>query len=239
MKKVLIIISMLVLVNPVVAQDDNAKIKSLYKGVLKAMGGKKNYDKTNIIKWTFFGSRTHTWDKLNNKVRIDYVKENTIILLNMNDQSGKVLKKGKEVSDAAELKMYLEEGRKAWINDSYWLVMPWKLMDPGVTLKYKGVKNTETGDPADVLEMTFDKVGVTPENKYLVFIDQKTHFISQWSHFQKAADEKPRFTMPWKDYKPFGKIMLSGSRGDRSLTDIAVFDILPETVFSSFDKPSL
>jgi hypothetical protein len=30
----------------------------------------------------------------------------------------------------------LRKGKNWWINDAYWLVMPWKLQDPGVTLSY-------------------------------------------------------------------------------------------------------
>lgn len=46
--------------------------------------------------------------------------------------------------------------------------MPYKLKDSGVTLKYKGEGQTEEGEPAQVLVLTFKDVGVTPQNKYEV-----------------------------------------------------------------------
>ena len=52
-------------------------------------------------------------------------------------------------------------GKGQWINDTYWLVMPFKLKDSGVTLKYVGDGKTQAGDDADVLAMTFKNVGVT------------------------------------------------------------------------------
>ena len=237
MKKIVFLFLFASLINTSFAQDE--KIQDLKKSVLKAMGGKKNYDKTNIIQWTFFGTRTHIWDKKNQVVRIEYLKDRTIILLNLKDKSGRVSKKGREVMAADSLKTLCLEAYNVWINDSYWLVMPFKLDDPGVKLTYVGEQNTAENKPADVLEMTFEKVGVTPENKYHIFFDKESKLISQWSFFQTIKDTKPRFTMPWKEYKTYGKILLSGSRGERSLGDIAVYDKLDPAVFTSFEKPVL
>ena len=63
-----------------VAQD----VESLKKGVLEAMGGKKNYDKTRYIQWTFFGNQSLIWDKQKSRVRIDFLKENSVYILNLN-----------------------------------------------------------------------------------------------------------------------------------------------------------
>jgi hypothetical protein len=237
MKKIILLF--IFLGNFTFAFSQDAKVDEIKANVLKAMGGMKNYQKTNIIQWTFFGSRTHIWDKKNEMVRIEYLKENSTILLNLKDKSGKVFKKGKEVMGADSLKMLLTEAYNTWINDSYWLVMPYKLGDPGVNLLYIGEQNTADGKSADVLEMTFNKVGVTPENKYHIFFDKETKLVSQWSFFQAAKDVKPRFTMPWKDYKKQGKILLSGSRGDRSLDNIAVYETIDPIAFTSFEKPVL
>ncbi len=217
------------------AQD----VETLKLKVLEAMGGQKNYDKTRYIHWTFFGNQSLTWDKNKSRVRIDFLKENSVYILNINDKTGKVLKKGVEQTHPDSLNKFLEEAKRIWINHSYWLVMPWKLSDPGVSLKYLGDTKTADGKEAEYLEMTFKEVGVTPNNKYWIFFDKKSHLITQWSHFGNFADEKPRFTMPWKDYKMFGKILLSGDRGERKLTDIAVYQKLDESVFTDFKKPEL
>jgi hypothetical protein len=37
----------------------------------------------------------------------------------------------------------------------------------------------------------------------------------------------------------YGKILLSGDRGERKLTDIAVYQKLDESVFTDFKKPEL
>jgi hypothetical protein len=237
MKKIIFTLIFLTSLNFAKAQD--AKVKEIKENVLKAMGGLKNYQKTNIIKWTFFGSRNHVWDKKNEKVRIEYLKDNTVILLNLKDKTGRIAKKGREIMAADTLKTMLSEAYNAWINDSYWLVMPFKLDDPGVNLKFVGEQNTADGKAADVLEMTFTKVGVTPDNKYHIFFDKESKLVSQWSFFQTATDAKPRFTMPWKDYTQHGKIKLSGSRGERSLTSIGVYETVDPAVFNSFDKTDL
>jgi hypothetical protein len=116
--------------------------------------------------------------------------------------------------------------------------MPYKLLDPGVTLRYQGQQKTEKGTLADVIELTFSAVGVTPDNKYLVYIDPTSHLVVQWAYFAKNTDEKPRFVLLWEDYKTYGKIKLSGERGPRDLTSIQVFPSLPTEVYTEFTKPA-
>ena len=235
LKKISLAIFLLACTFQLRAQD----VETLKAKVLEAMGGQKNYDKTRYIHWTFFGNQSLTWDKHKSRVRIDFLKENSVYILNLNDKSGKILKKGVEQTHPDSLNKFLEDARRIWINHSYWLVMPWKLGDPGVSLKYLGDTKTADGNDAEYLEMTFKEVGVTPNNKYWIYFDKKSHLITQWSHFSNFADEMPRFTMPWKDYKMYGKILLSGDRGERKLTDIAVYQKLDESVFTDFKKPEL
>lgn len=193
---------------------------------MEAMGGRAAYENTRYISWNFFGSRKHVWDKHTGDVYIKSIKDDYELNMNINDMKGTLNMKGKEVSHPDSLSKYLQKGKEMWINDSYWLVMPYKLKDSGVTLKYVGEGETSEGAAADKLALTFSQVGVTPQNKYHVYVDKKSKLITQWDFYTNADDKEPRFSTPWTDYKNYGGIMLSGDRGRNSLTEIQVSEAL-------------
>jgi len=203
--------------------------------MMKAMGGRENWDATRYISWNFFDNRQLLWDKYTGDVRIKHLNEDLEVIVNINSLEGKVKRNSEELQQKDSVQKYLSQAQGAWINDSYWLVMPYKLKDSGVTLEYVGEEITQEGDSAYVLELTFEEVGNTPQNKYHVFVDKNTFLVSQWAYFSEADQAAPNFTMPWKDYKDFDGIMLSGNRGERALTDIQVLDEVPEHTFTSFD----
>ncbi len=213
----------------------DAKAIAIADDVMKAMGGRKAWDKTRYITWNFFGFRKLTWDKKMGDVRIENSKAKTITLLNVNTMKGTVKKGDAIVTDSTELAILLDKAKKIWINDSYWLVMPFKLKDSGVTLKYLG-EEKDKDQTLEVLQLTFEKVGVTPENKYKVYVNSTTHLVAKWAFFRKNTDEKPDFENVWSDYLPYGKILLSGNRGrtEGSLSEIKVDTKLPKTFFSQF-----
>ena len=153
--------------------------------------------------------------------------------MNIHSKEGRAFAGGVEIDDPDTLAVKLDHGYRAWINDSYWLVMPYKLKDTGVTLRYRGLEATEDGRPAEVLELTFKDVGVTPQNKYAVWIEQESRLVTQWAFYSEAADTEPRFTGPWTNWRRHGSILLSDGRGERRHTDVAVFDELPRSVFAS------
>ena len=50
--------------------------------------------------------------------------------------------------------------------------------------------------------------------------------VVQWDFFTNESDAEPRFSTPWKGYKEYGGILLSGDRGRSALTEISVSDDL-------------
>lgn len=203
--------------------ESDQKAIDIADEVMAAMGGRQAWEDTQYLKWTFFGRRTHIWDKTNRTVQISVPGQEMMYNLDMNDMSGEVTKAGIKYTQPDSIKFYLDQANKMWINDSYWLVMPFKLKDSGVTLKYSGTDTTQTGALSDVLELTFSEVGVTPDNKYLVYVDQDTKLATQWDYYQNYSDSIPRFQSPWPDYKKYGNILLSGGQiGGNKIESIEV-----------------
>ena len=215
------------------AAGSDPKAIALADEVMAAMGGRANWDATRYITWRFFGFRLHVWDKWTGDIRFE--QDDLTVLMNIHSKEGRAFVAEKEISDPDTLAAKLDHGYRAWINDSYWLVMPYKLKDTGVTLHYRGLEATEDGRPAEVLELTFKDVGVTPQNKYAVWIDQESRLVTQWAFYREATDAEPRFTGPWTNWQRHGSILLSDGRGERQHTDVAVLDKLSRKVFTSPD----
>lgn len=222
-----------------VAASD-AKAIALADEVMRKLGGRENWDKTHYVVWRFFGRRLHVWDKWTGNIRVERTDET--VLMNINTKQGRAWKNGAEVTHPDSLAKSLKGGYEAWVNDSYWVFMPYKLKDSGVTLKYMGEGKMADSTAAEILQLTFENVGVTPQNKYLIYVDKTTKLVGHWDYFTNASDEKPRVSNVWGNWQRFGNIMLSDDRGRGKHTDFAVFETLPASVFTDpapVDWPAL
>jgi hypothetical protein len=203
---------------------------------IAASGGAEAWANTPIIKWNFFGRRWLLWDKANGKVRIENVANDTRMILDLHTKNGKLFKDGKEWTDPDTLKKYMEIAFRTWTNDSYWLAMPFKMKDPGVSLHYLREDTTLSGIGCDVISLTFDSVGVTPNNKYEVWVGKNSSLVAQWAYYPNATDSVPSILCPWDGYVKYGDIFLSGDRGEkRQLTGIKVYETLPASLFENFE----
>ncbi len=207
-------------------EASDSKAISIADEVMLAMGGRAAYDSTRYLTWNFFGSRKHVWDKETGNIYINNLRDQYELRMNIHDMTGMMYIDGEEMVQQDTIKKYLTRGKEMWINDAYWLVMPYKLKDSGVTLKYLGADTTATGKAAEKLELTFADVGVTPDNKYHVYVDKQLNLITQWDFFTSYDDPEPRFSTPWEGYKNYNGILLSGGRGKNSLTEIEASESL-------------
>lgn len=221
----------------------DARAIEIADAVMEKMGGRQAWDRTRYIRWKFFGPRWHVWDKQTGRVRMEGVSpangEPYVILHNINTETGRAWRNAHEVTAESELEPLVNAAERAWINDGYWVFMPYKLKDSGVTLTYLGPGTLEDDRPADILQLTFDDVGRTPDNKYHVWVARDTGLVEQWAYFSDASRAEPNLVGPWGNWKKYGRILLSDDRGELSgkpaRLEIAVYDELPDAVFESFD----
>lgn len=219
-----------------VTPESDARAIEIAQSVMERMGGWEAWDATRYVSWNFFGRRTHYWDRGSGDLRLELPTEEGryLVLMNVRTREGRAWKDGAPIEDATEAAELLQQAHETWINDAYWMFMPYKLLDPGVTLKYGGERNMEDGRAANVLELTFgDGVGYTPENRYEVLVAVDSGLVEQWNFYADAADGEPRFRMPWSGWEPFGRIKLATSHGRDADWEIAVHDELPRSVFES------
>ncbi len=212
--------------------DSDAKAVAIADKVIKNMGGYQNWNNTRFIAWTW-RNQYHVWDKFENKYRLE--RDTLVVIADLTTKQGKAYSRGKEITDPEKSKKLIDGMYGSWANDSYWLLLPFKLKDSGVTLKYKGEGQTKAGENADLIELTFKGVGVTPDNRYILAVDKKSGLITEWSFFRKYTDEKPGFTRVWNNYQTYGKIKIGSGRGDApmDMSNIAVTQIIPSEVFNS------
>lgn len=216
------------------AESDPAAIE-LADSIMMAMGGRKNWDNTRFISWNFFGIRDLIWDKHTGRVRIESMRDSTTYLVNVNTMEGKVRIKGVELTEADSLAKMLNRAKSIWINDSYWLVMPFKLKDSGVTIKYMGEDTLVNEKYYNVLQLSFENVGDTPQNKYDLYVDVKEKLIKYWSFYRDASQDSASWTRPWDNYKKYGSILLSADRSDNSgPRNVKVEEQLPDEIFTAF-----
>lgn len=223
--------------------ESDAEAIALADRVMTRLGGREAWDATRYVTWKFFGRRLHVWDRHSGDIRVEGADRETrepyLVLMNLHSGEGRAWQAGEEVTDAEELAKRLELGESAWINDSYWMFMPFKLKDTGVALKHIGSGQLLDGRPAEVVELTFREVGRTPENKYRVYVARDSGLVEQWDFYTNASDEAPRFQVPWRNWRRHGAILLSDDRGQGRHTDIAVLAAVPEGTFSSQEPVDL
>ena len=218
-----------------VHEESDEKAVQLADALIEACGGMENWNNTRFLVWRFLGKRYNVWDRWTGNYRSG--SRTTITLLNLNDKTGEAWMHGRKITDADELKRVIDYSYNGWINDSYWMFLPFKLKDDGVILNYLGQEKTIVGDMAEVVRVTFDNVGLTPDNMYHLYLDPETHLIKEWDYYVSTADSAPQFRMEWNNFQKYGELLLSDERGRKKHTHIAALDKLPSDIFTKPERP--
>lgn len=98
-------------------------------------------------------------------------------------------------------------GYARWVNDSYWLVLPLKLLDPGVVRTLEAPRSYQ-GKSYQVLRLSFEHVGLTPGDVYWLFIDPESARIERWEMLLEG-DQPPAEGTSWEDHRPLGPLVLA------------------------------
>lgn len=189
------------------AKPSDPRAVQIADQVMKSLGGAARWDALPGIRWSFGSSvndtvrsvRRHAWNKHTGWHRVEgktRAGETFVFIHNLNTDEGKAWISGNAI-EGDSLKTLLKRARSIWINDSYWMLMPYKLRDPGVTLADAG---RDSSGAYDKLALSFDQVGDTPGDHYWVYVNRRTHRVERWDMVLQGDQPPPR-TYTWEGWE--------------------------------------
>ena len=129
-----------------------------------------------------------------------------------------------EIENPDEVKKLLEKAYGRYINDSYWLLMPLKMQDPGVNLASEG-KTELGGKPYDVVRLTFDEgVGLTPRDTYWAYVSKTSGLMERWEMVLTGQEARDRAAYLWTDWQTIGGVRLALTKTSTDGSSVIRFD---------------
>ncbi len=202
-----------------------------------AMGGAERWNRIRYVAFEFVVERDgkeiarhrHLWDRWSGRYRVEGKNRSgqsyRILFADVNTKSGSAIIDG-TVCGQDSLKKFLEYGYARYINDTYWLLAPWKLRDPGVSLQVDG--NCQ-------LALSFDGVGLTPGDQYWLTLDHGSGLVTRWRYRLQDGTEGE---FDWSQWVERGGVRFcevktsSDSRSVIRTEKVRVFSDLAEESFS-------
>ncbi|MBI4467652.1 MAG: hypothetical protein HY656_09545 [Acidobacteria bacterium] len=259
MRRILLAGALLVGVAAVAAAQSSseARAAAVVDEMMNAMGGQESWEKMRYLRFDWVVERDgkeaahvrHLWDRYQGHYRLEWTsREGTKLaaLFNVNTRSGRVLVNGEPARDEDEQK-YLDQAYGRFINDSYWLLMPWKLKDPGVKLEYAGETQLD-GQSYDLIHVSFAQVGLTPGDHYWAYVNRRTRLMERWAYFLQSYEGTPAVEKAtpwqWQSWADVGGgLHLAREKvrvGENMRIYFPLLEVLPgvePTAFESFESP--
>jgi len=116
------------------------------------------YKNTRYIEWSFRGKRFFKWDKQKHIIEVKW--DNNTVILHPNDlEKSNLFIDGKESTEDKE--KLVKRAEAIFNNDSFWLVGPHKLFEPGILRTLVQIEGK------DALKVKYTTGGSTPSDSYI------------------------------------------------------------------------
>ena len=126
--------------------------------------GKSAYDTLKVLEWSFPRGHHFIWEKGINRVTVDWGDNNKVIFY-PDTMEGQAYVDGQLIADDRSTDM-IQTAWRLFANDSFWLVAPFKIRDPGTS------RALVESDRGIGLLVTYSSGGVTPGDSYLWILDK-------------------------------------------------------------------
>jgi hypothetical protein len=208
---------------------------AIARRTLQSMGGEEAFARLRTLKFDFVVERGgkeaarvhHVWDRWDGRYRLEGVNrdgKNALTLFNIQKPSvGRAWLDGEEL-DGDALKKALERAYGRFINDTYWLLMPAKMQDPGVNLASEGEAEKD-GKAYDVVRLTFGEgVGLTPMDTYWAYVSKESGLMERWEFVLTGQEAKDRAAFTWTDWQTVGGVRLAMAKTAAGAGTVIRFD---------------
>lgn len=220
---------------------------SLAFSIEQAAGGRESYQSLETLRFDWAVERDsqeafrarHLWDRTSGAYRVEYpIGEDSLLVavfaaneFDMDMPEGRAFING-VIADSVNHDEYLKSAYERFINDSYWLVMPFKLFDDGVD---RTIAHDSSDADTDVLRLRFENVGLTPGDQYWLRADSTGQILSWSFTLESGGTGYFEFLEYAHVPTPAGSLFVSTRKQDGGraiLTEILPADSVSSDIFS-------
>lgn len=174
------------------AVGEDSRAVEIAERSMAAMGGAAAWQSTRLLHFDWAVERDgetvvryqHWWDRETGNYRLEGTTRDGKALrvqFDVDSRSGEAWLDDEHLSGAAADEQ-VQNAYARFINDTYWLVMPWKWLDPGVVLTYEGEREVD-GRRFDVVRLEFgDGIGLTSQDRYWGWIAKESGLMERWEY---------------------------------------------------------
>lgn len=162
----------------------------------EAMGGPAVWEHLPAVRFDFAAQadgdpppvnrRRHLWSRTTGDYRLETVRGDSVyvVLFNTQTRAGQVFATASRADTAtvspvpdSQRQGWLDRAYRAFINDTYWLLQPTKLFDPGVT---RTLEPDSAANGQAVVRLAFEGVGLTPGDRYWLYFAPGNALPAAW-----------------------------------------------------------
>jgi hypothetical protein len=159
---------------------------------IQAAINQKAWDTTAAVSFTFRGNHHYLWDKKRNLVQVQW--DDNKVLYHTQTLEGIAYENTFTLSDSKKTAA-IKKANDYFNNDSFWLIAPFKLRDPGTT------RSIVVQDGLEALMITYTAGGSTPGDSYVWLLDQN-YMPKAWRMWVSIIPVGGIETS-WEDWKTF------------------------------------
>ena len=178
----------------------------------------------------------HLWDKSGDRYRVEWPagQDSTLVAVfspstfDPDAPAGRVALNGDSLTGSAKAER-LGDAYGRFINDSYWLLAPLKVLDPGVQ------RSLAPDSGRGVLAIAFEGVGLTPGDRYWIRTDPDTGAMTGWTYVLEGNGQPTRWEWTGSQTAPGSALRLPVAKvtADRQIvTDVLDAGAADETLFT-------
>ena len=174
------------------------------------------------------------WNRVTGDYRVsgtDAKRNEFVAIVNVNTKKGRAWLNGEEVHDS-RLDHTLALALRRFENDTFWLLMPLRLVEPGVKLEAMGERTDSCGRTWDVVKLTGEG------SSHWAWIHRDTGYVEEWDmKLQGTPPDDPPVQVMLHDFTHFGGVVISTRREVRNknqtvkLEDLKVLAESPKGAF--------
>ena len=249
MKIVTLLLVLTPFFNVAEAADQTRSADDVARRAVDVLAG-PTWEKARYFSFTFiverqgkvFNSFPQRWDRVTGNYRVsgkDQQGNNLEIVMNINTLKGRAIQNGVRVTNPGRLSDLMLFGYRRWVNDTFWLLMPLKMLDPGAHRTMEGERNDSCGRLWDVVRLNFDHGALSPKDTYWAWVNRDTGVVEEWDmKIEAMGAEDPPVEVIFRDYRRVGGVLISTRREVKRADQVVRFDdlqILPDVPRGAFE----